>query len=525
MAKIFTKLNIGDIVATSGARVFRKLTTEDPSLPMPTEAGLYDTRNKLLADWDTLVNDYGLNIGIDYVTNSERINYYQTTTSSPYYILNNYPEFAKATRLVMPTRAISVVTELPTTNIDTDKFYNLNGVLYRYEETGSDDSLLGTWKFKGGSTYGYGETMGKNYFTFYYKATGITYYGFYKSTSSAVIDHWEFYASEDYSKVTSLLGVSYSTSEGIHIRYNHLTDNGSKVVVTNVESMTANGLAWWKAQATKIANEYSWVAYDAAQTIPDSVTHIGDCAFYGCDRLTSIVLPESLTSIGDSAFGNNYSLIEVCNKSSLNITAGGTDYGGIGRYAKYITTDDTQSIIKYVRDYVFVDDSTYIFLLKYLGNETELTLPDYKGGFYIYDNAFRANSGLISVTIPNSVTAIANNAFYYCVNLATVTIGNSITTIEEGAFSGSGDPITFFINSNKLADIKLKPGNIYFNAYSEDTEILFDVTNFLTAGSSKGTYTYNIYTDNSTIKAASIAYASDYTIVNVYHLDGGDWGE
>ena len=146
------------------------------------------------------------------------------------------------------------------------------------------------------------------------------------------------------------------------------------------------------------------------------------------------------------------------------------------------------------------------------------------GAFYAFIRAIMIVL-LISVTIPNSVTAIANNAFYYCVNLATVTIGNSITTIEEGAFSGSGDPITFFINSNKLADIKLKPGNIYFNAYSEDTEILFDVTNFLTAGSSKGTYTYNIYTDNSTIKAASIAYASDYTIVNVYHLDGGDWGE
>ena len=85
----FTKLNIGDVVFSSGTRVFRKLTTEDPSLPMPTEAGLYDTRNKLLADWDTLVNDYGLNIGIDYVINSERINCYQTTTSSPYYILNN----------------------------------------------------------------------------------------------------------------------------------------------------------------------------------------------------------------------------------------------------------------------------------------------------------------------------------------------------------------------------------------------------------------------------------------------------
>ncbi len=36
--------------------------------------------------------------------------------------------------------------------------------------------------------------------------------------------------------------------------------------------------------------------------IPNSVTSIGDCAFYGCRSLTSIEIPNSVTSIGDSAF-------------------------------------------------------------------------------------------------------------------------------------------------------------------------------------------------------------------------------
>lgn len=35
MAKIFTKLNIGDTVATSGTRVFKKLSTEEPAPPLP----------------------------------------------------------------------------------------------------------------------------------------------------------------------------------------------------------------------------------------------------------------------------------------------------------------------------------------------------------------------------------------------------------------------------------------------------------------------------------------------------------
>ena len=39
-------------------------------------------------------------------------------------------------------------------------------------------------------------------------------------------------------------------------------------------------------------------------TIPDSVTSIGDSAFYYCTRLTSVTIPDSVTSIGDSAFCN-----------------------------------------------------------------------------------------------------------------------------------------------------------------------------------------------------------------------------
>ncbi len=37
-------------------------------------------------------------------------------------------------------------------------------------------------------------------------------------------------------------------------------------------------------------------------TIPNSVTKIGPCAFFGCDGLTSIDIPNSITSIGDNAF-------------------------------------------------------------------------------------------------------------------------------------------------------------------------------------------------------------------------------
>ena len=50
--------------------------------------------------------------------------------------------------------------------------------------------------------------------------------------------------------------------------------------------------------------------------------------------------------------------------------------------------------------------------------------------------AFGGCSGLISVTIPNSVTSIGYGAFVGCSGLTSITIPNSVTSIESGAFSG-----------------------------------------------------------------------------------------
>ena len=61
-------------------------------------------------------------------------------------------------------------------------------------------------------------------------------------------------------------------------------------------------------------------------TIPDSVTSIGDYVFYKCTSLTSVTIPNSVTSIGDSAFYDCYSLKYVFYTGSgtgwANITIG-----------------------------------------------------------------------------------------------------------------------------------------------------------------------------------------------------------
>ena len=50
---------------------------------------------------------------------------------------------------------------------------------------------------------------------------------------------------------------------------------------------------------------------DAHVVIPDSVTSIGESAFWLCSSMTSVTIPDSVTSIGERAFHGCSSLTSV----------------------------------------------------------------------------------------------------------------------------------------------------------------------------------------------------------------------
>ena len=165
-------------------------------------------------------------------------------------------------------------------------------------------------------------------------------------------------------------------------------------------------------------------------TIPNSVTSIEIRAFNGCSSLKSITIPNSVTSIGNEAFIGCENLKTVENLSSLNLTKGSSDYGYVAYYA------DTFIFVN--GDYKWsVSDGTYT-LVDYVGNATELTLPaNYNGEDYVIgESAFRGNSSITSIEIPNSVTSIGIRAFYDCSGLTSITIPNSVTSIGNYAFEG-----------------------------------------------------------------------------------------
>ena len=166
--------------------------------------------------------------------------------------------------------------------------------------------------------------------------------------------------------------------------------------------------------------------------IPESVTSIGDGAFYGCSSLTSVTIPNSVTSIGNEAFYNCSSLTSITIPNSVT---------SIGDWAFYNCESLTKT--NYTGDIAgwcnieFVDSyaNPMCYSHNFYINDQEikdLVIPNTVGSIHNY--AFYNCSSLTSITIPNSVTSIGDVAFSSCSSLTSVTIPNSVTSIGEWAF-------------------------------------------------------------------------------------------
>ena len=162
--------------------------------------------------------------------------------------------------------------------------------------------------------------------------------------------------------------------------------------------------------------------------IPNSVTSIGESAFYGCSGLTSVTIPNSVTSIGEDAFCNCIGLTSVTIPNSVT---------SIGEYA------------------------------------------------------FDGCTGLTSVTIGNLVTSIGTYAFNNCSGLKVLTcLAPNPPACDINAFTGiDKSKCTLYVikesvNLYKVADqwkdfynVSEYDGVDDITVDADDAETLYDVYN------------------------------------------------
>lgn len=173
-----------------------------------------------------------------------------------------------------------------------------------------------------------------------------------------------------------------------------------------------------------------------------SVSSIQGGAFAGCSYLVGVELgAKGMLSIADGAFSGCYKLIDVVNHSTRTLTVGKSNNGQIAYYTAFPPAKTGSSRIVDQNGYLFFtdpDNTRNVYLVGYVGTETELTLPTSFGGkaYSIYQNAFRRECAITSVKFSSGVRAIGADAFREASALRTVDAsGAPLTAIGDGAFT------------------------------------------------------------------------------------------
>ena len=207
-------------------------------------------------------------------------------------------------------------------------------------------------------------------------------------------------------------------------------------------------------------------------TIPDTVTSIGPYAFQGCSNLKSVSIPDSVVSIGEQAFVD------------------------CGKLASFSVSRNHPAFVFNNGMLISKKDSV---LLRYADAKAK-SFEVMWGIKEIADGAF-SSTGLASVSIPASVTAIGSDAFSYTSRLKEISLPDSLTSIGSQAFFMSGItslkiPASLtsigdgaFEWCDKLKSIEVDPANPVFEMRGSLLVDKTDNTLFYHPDVDKGTFT------------------------------------
>jgi hypothetical protein len=183
------------------------------------------------------------------------------------------------------------------------------------------------------------------------------------------------------------------------------------------------------------------------------VAKIGASAFENCTTLTSVTIPNTVINIDVTAF------------DGCDLTINGYDGSYAETYVKGLAVQGKSISFKSLGTPPVLPEDVYgyrdnysngVRITSYTGTETDIVIPSDLDGYpvtFIEGDAFRGNTELKSVVIPDTVTTIDYYAFSGCTSLTSVTIGRGVTTIEREAFYECDNLTTISGYTNSYAEI------------------------------------------------------------------------
>lgn len=199
-------------------------------------------------------------------------------------------------------------------------------------------------------------------------------------------------------------------------------------------------------------------------TIPNSVLHIGQKAFYQCDTIVKVTIPKSVHSIQTDAFRNCKNLKSVKIAKGVSYISSGVFFNcenldeisipksvdTIGAFA-FGHTSWLEKKQKNSKNAMVVVNNILIDGEKCSG---KISVP--KSVRIIGANAFYGNENITEVAIPSSVKSIEGLSFYDCNNLSKIQMSKGLERIDWFAFE----------NCENLKSVKIPSSVTFIGGYA-----------------------------------------------------------
>ena len=194
-------------------------------------------------------------------------------------------------------------------------------------------------------------------------------------------------------------------------------------------------------------------AYDAALaelTLPDTLTDIGGQAFLANTALTRIALPDSVVRVGEGAFMNSTGLV------SLHLGAGLVELGenaltGIPALRE-LTVAEANTAFVSDQDVLYARGAEGLRLMLYLPTKTETEYTVLDGTVRIGEQAFRGNTSLQRIVLPEGLRELGTGAFNSLSALREINMPDSLEVVDGFYFATALRTLDFGSGIRSFAD-------------------------------------------------------------------------